>query len=149
MSIVNTIRKQMMGLGTGNVGIVTGVTTASAVAGQLFGTSLSTTGSQTTTLTLPGPGLSRGKMRIRVYSFGGTNPTIIARAYLYDGTNAVDVILPVSTFAPTLTTSPGPCGIDLLREFCLEITATSLCVVTALAGTSPTAQMDVECYGPA
>lgn len=149
MAIVNSIRKQIIGLGTGNVGSTTGLATAAAAPGQLFGTALSGTAAQNTPLTLPGQGLSRGKCRIRIYSFGGTSPTIIARAYLYDGTNAVDIILPEAAFGPSLTTSPGPCGIDLLREFCLEITATSLCVVTTLGGTSPTAQMDLEGYGPA
>jgi hypothetical protein len=145
MAIVNSIRKQIQGAGIPNWGAPTGINPTPG--NQSVGISLSTGSAQNNALTLS-PGLSRGKFRIRIYSLGGTNPTIIARAYLYDGTSAVDVMLPESTIAPTLTTSPGPCGMDFLREFVTEITATSLCVITTLAGTSPTAQMDLECYGP-
>jgi hypothetical protein len=148
MSIAHSVRKQLTGLGLGNYGVPTGYNPS--LPNQLLNVSLSTSSAQNNALSITAPvaGLTRGKYRIRIYSFGGTNPTVIARAYLYDGTNAVDVLLPESAFAPTLTTSPGPCGIDLEREFITEITATSLCVVTTLGGTSPTAQMDVECYGP-
>lgn len=149
MAILNSIRKQIPSLGTPFYDTPTGVllpATSPQSGFQLFGASLSAASQQANSLNFPtGVTLTRGKLRVRVYNFGGGTPTLIQRVYLWDGTNAVDVILPTTATAPINVNYSS--GTELVREFCTEISATGVVALTTLSSSSATASLDLECYG--
>lgn len=103
-----------------------------------------TDGAHTVVLTFPvETTVSRGKWRIKVSTQVNT-PSVILQAYFSDGTNKVDILLPLSAFSPTATTATS--GIDIMGEFNIDISATTFSVVITLAGSSETAVLDFEVF---
>lgn len=146
--ILNSIRKQYPTLGTAFYDAPTGIVlpAASPQSGfQTFGNSISYGGAAVSLNFPTGVTFSRGKIRVRIYNMSGAN-TLVSRVYLWDGTNAVDVILPTTATTPINTNYSS--GAELVREFCTEIAATGLVAYTTVASPG-TASVDLECYGTA
>lgn len=116
------------------------------------GVSLSGTTQQSTTLPSSGSfaapnTLSKGYLRIKIYSGGGTSPTLTDLVVTAtDGTTTVTMgqflIHPSTAFALA-----SNAVFDDMQPFLLDINATSFTVKTTLGGTTPTASMDVEVSG--
>lgn len=106
---------------------------------------MSGTGQQTFTVPSSGslaPTARTGYVRVKVFGGGGTSPTLTdILITATDGTATYTI----DNFHPnTAITLSGTAGLDYLKEFCLDINATSISVLTTMGGTSPTATGDVE-----
>jgi hypothetical protein len=142
-------------------GITTGIRQDSLYVSP--GLSLSTTGIQTNTLPPSGAfpiAYSTGWVRVKIYNGGGTGPTVAAVKILVgDGTNSVLVDYFNPSLAHGLTATAW---YDRVVYFLCDVASTGagggatgqlialngvnvITVQTTLAGTSPTASMDMEC----
>lgn len=123
---------------------------------------LSTTGSQTKTLSGLSPTVSRGYVRVKIYGAGGTTPAIVSvQVIVSDGTTFVliGLVNPTTAIALGLVAVTGGAygnagilgtsvgGMDFLFPFIVDISCTQFSVITTLSGTTPTASMDVELSG--
>lgn len=125
MSIVNSAVAQYPGFGSPTV-------VKSSVNNALSGTV-----QQTTTISNLSPTTTRGMVRAKVYSLGGTTPAVSGLSIqVSDGTTPY--IIESKAAGATST------NMDILTNFQVDINVTSVSVLTTLTGTSPTATLDIE-----
>lgn len=104
--------------------------------------SLTTTGEQTNSLTGLTPAIKSGWIRIKVYTGGGTSPTLTSvRISVTDGTTTEWIAEVSPATAYTLAANNQ---ITLSFPFLSELAVTQVNVLTTLGGTTPTASLDIE-----
>lgn len=90
------------------------------------------------------PTICRGWIEVRVFGGGGTSPTISIGAITgTDGTSTVTLYAGDSAASSLSATVSGTTR-ELLVPFKTDLNLTSITVNTTLAGTSPTATMDID-----
>lgn len=107
--------------------------------------SMSGTAQQTFTVPSSGslaPTCRTGYVRFKTTGGGGTSPTLTdILITATDGTTTVTI----DNFHPnTAITLSATSTADYLKEFCIDINATSVSVLTTMGGTAPTSTGDVE-----
>jgi hypothetical protein len=139
IGVINSIEQQFPGPGISFLGAKTAAAWQSQTAAMTGDNN-----PHTVTLTFPSSvTLTRGKWRIKVFNFTGA-ATLIVRAYFSDGTNDVDVLLPLAAFTAT-DQSHANSGVDVNGEFCIDINATTFNVVYTLSANA--GELDFEVFG--
>ena len=141
MSILNSVKKIMQGFGSGSStgAVAGGYATAAAV-------SLSGGTAQTTAVTMGTQGYTNGRVRVKIYNGGGANTSAIVQVQVSDGTNTYYLNGP---FSALVIANGANSGLDFLFEVLVDISISTVNIITTLGGTTTTASMDYEvCLNP-